>query len=302
MEDQATPIELSTRALRALPGLGEHAREFEEDMLAIASKSPDEDLREAAIRALIGIGGWRTRDFLVRAIESPELDWHCSDTVLEGISRLTPEAARVVPVLCSRILDRKGGLNYEVLEALGAYGAAARNAAPELLVLLDSPEDLDRAAVIEALSMIDPAVSLPRVLAMVESPKEEGAEYCAMEILFSMDVDAESVVPTLKRQLRRAANADFACLALASFGSKAQSAVPDVIDAILEERACPLDGALALGLLLEGTGEEPPLLDHLERYYVLDPEELEWIETVRAAIRGDAAAAERIRSSLHMYF
>ncbi|MEX0702861.1 MAG: HEAT repeat domain-containing protein [Planctomycetales bacterium] len=221
------------------------------------------------------------------------------DEALYAIGRLGDKAREAVPaivkLLAAPTYGRDGQYRrYAAANALGSIGPAARPAAPALVALLRSGEAASAAAsalgeigadapeavaaliaalddsqafhsAIEALAKLGPAGE-PAVRKLLAELDDEFARHDAAAALGAFEAHAERVVPVLAARLR---DPDVemrrrAAAALGRLGTKAKSALPDLI-ALLEDEQIREAAATALGGLgAEAAPAVPALAKLLE--------------------------------------
>jgi hypothetical protein len=154
--------------------------------------------------------------------------------------------------------------------------------------------------VLETLSKIAPVLAVDPLIDIMEGSLADDPDPWAADILVEMNLEPDRLLEHLRRAVR---NAETNCVAdffpaLLRMDSRARAAVPDLIEAVREERLHYPDGAVMLGLLLEGTGKPPLILDRM--LDLMDPEyeqeEIALIRKARAAIKGDRAASDALRA------
>jgi hypothetical protein len=301
IHDEETTCSLYTEAIRLLPETGYPLDQFLDVLLRAASQDDDEELKLAAYSVLSETQDYRAQDFFLSALEALEPEECLPDELLQGLSRLQPDPVRAIPPLLNHLVYEDELLDSEILETLGHYGRQAEPALPVLMGMLNRARWLEL-DLLKTVSKIEPALAVDPLIDIVEGDFEWTAPSDAASLLISLGEDPAVIVPALRHAIKdaRSGSAEDLAYEAARLGTRAKAVGPEVIEAILEERIDPLDGALVLGLVLKGSGRIPPLLDEIMRQLCQDEcyEDLEWIRKSKAAIMGDRASAERIRAQV----
>lgn len=191
-------VDIRLVAAEALGDIGPPARDAVPLLLPMLNDQAS-GVRCAAARALGKLGGNNNEvlAMLLRMADDPEND----QVLAEAAYWLGPKAEKLVPALRRFLANKEHSLHRNAAPALGAVGAAARDAVPDLLASLKTSDNqpyIDY-PVVEALGKIghDAARVVPALQALLNE-KEEQLQLHAIRALGRFGTDARTAVPALR--------------------------------------------------------------------------------------------------------
>jgi HEAT repeat protein len=202
----------------------------ETDMSAVIKALSDND-KTAEIKATdevidIGPKAKAATPVLMHLLDSDDADvrWHAA----RALAEIGPGAKAAVPVLLKALKDENPMVRGYAADALEQIRDASK---PVVIALADLLEDKDhnvRRRAIDAIVGIhpEPQLIVPILKKAIEDAQmDPSITVPAMEVLAEM---GDAGMPILLEELRNEKSRYWACVALASCGSKAKAAVPDL--------------------------------------------------------------------------
>jgi HEAT repeat protein len=154
-------------------------------------------------------------------------------------------------------------IRYNAIDLLIRLGKNAKFAAPHLRDLLKDPHPSVRIKAAEALWKIEQPAPGPLLTVLTEAAKEEeeGFRTAALAVLTEMGEKAKPALPTVKKGLKDKAFAVKlqAIRAAGAMGPAAKSAVPELLNIILDDDTGFLEAQVALALGKIGSAAVPSL-------------------------------------------
>jgi HEAT repeat protein len=138
--------------LAAFGHQGEKAKSAASELLSFAGRSPDRELGDRVFLTVATFGRDAIGD-LVPYLQSDRLETRRRTAL--ALSRLGPDAADAVPMLCETVNDEETLMRFWAAKALGNVGPAARPAAESLRRLFDDADPNVRWEATNAIAKID---------------------------------------------------------------------------------------------------------------------------------------------------
>lgn len=205
----------------------------------------------------------------IKALEDEDAEKRLA--AITALAKIGPKAEEAIDPLIKRFADKEGGLRYEASAAVGKIGpkaippllktlvstdaqvrlwsafalgemrAGAKEAIPALLKALEDKEATVRAEVLSALGGMGPVAkeALPRVTASLKDA-EKRVRRTAAAALWHIDAQIDVPLPILiegfKDKEADSLDRQACILVIATMQSKAQSAVPELIEALGDKK------------------------------------------------------------------
>lgn len=199
---------------------------------------------EFAFRALVACGSG-TVPALVQLLQSG--DQNIRSKALDSLAKIGTEAGAVIPALVTLLNDPDMTIRAAAFSTLGQLGKAAKAAVPDLIAALKDEEN--RYNAVYALGELgsEAEAAVPALVPLIRDKNVCSAVFTALGKI------GEAAVPDLKIALQDSDDdvRRNAAAALGQMGGAAKAAVPDLIEALKDDKVC--DSAInALG----GIGSE----------------------------------------------
>ncbi len=162
------------------------------------------------------------------------------------LGELEAKGAAGVPDLVAALSAKEVTLRVAAIRALGRIGLAATEAAPALVKAVGDANPLVRRAAIEALPRLQASrdITLPLFVKMLE----EAEPAIAIGVVASLAEQGEAAVPPMINALKNERACYWACLVLGEMGEKAQLAVPNLVEVLQhKDQHCRMQALDALG-------------------------------------------------------
>jgi HEAT repeat protein len=170
---------------------------------------------------------------LKAALKNP--DEKARIVAIDGLAKLGPGAQDAVDDLVTQLADESASASVRAHAAwaLGCVGKGAKSAAPALVKTAADPDFHVRRESVEALKAIGDADVANPVLAAALDDKDPSVRVAALDALTEFGAAG---VPVLSSALSRPGTRYWAALALGELGPTARAAVPQLAEALSDER------------------------------------------------------------------
>lgn len=221
-------------AARALARAGPSAADAVGDLAALASRDPDNSVRDYTVRALGAIGP-KARPAvpsILAALRSP--DSHARVTAAQALSEIVPDDRSSADALVLALSDSDAYVRRWSIRALGAMGAPAQVAIPALVAKARGQNPEERGLAISALGRLgplEPGRVVPVLLAIIEQG-ELNSRSAALGALSQFQPLPESAIPVLMKQLALDETLGANLVAAPVLAKAGRRALPPLIDAL----------------------------------------------------------------------
>jgi HEAT repeat protein len=269
VDDPTTPTDKRIDAIEILRTMGPDA-EMAIAALTQALKSPDADVRLAAVKALTAIGAKKSHravEDLAPLLKDSSQNVRIATSLLLGQMGLEAKAA--IPDLTTALDDPSVTVRLNAIAALSLMGNTAKAAVPQLLrALYDPHPEMREKAAIALGRMGQDAKPAVNGLAQVLNDSDPKLRVAAATALGQIGVAAKVAVPELIRLLQNpdAKLRSVAARALGEIGEAASAAIPQLTKALNDgDKDVRLNAARALGYIgVEARSALPQLVTNLQ--------------------------------------
>ncbi len=273
-------------------------------------------------------GGAIVAERLSRIASDPEqLERELDNGLGDAILAAGLPASQVVPTLAWRLRDKRGLLDWNVLDVLSAYGADAREAIPDLIAAFDvdpaeDEDGMERTSIAVALAAIDPEEGIARLTDLVDSAdpaidaetlvdglretgrpeaidplmrlfhhRDPDVSESAALALIELRADPEAILPRVAEAIDRGAY-DFpyeVVERMGEYGADAACIAPWLLESLRADTISRIPGALAAAEILAGTKRVPSIFDDLVDAAIREDDYAEraWTMYARARVAGE---------------
>jgi len=240
---EADDVDLARAATRSLRAFGPAAASAV-PALARVLNSTDQNFCIEVARALAAIGPDATGAVpaLVKQLTDPQTPRVEKEAMLEALAAIGPAATEALPAVTKLVGDKEPALRVAAASTLGKMGSTSPESAKKLLGALNDSRLAVHVASLKALAEMGPTAAgvADDVKAYLVKSHEPAANVWAATVLVSVGVDADenlkSILAAVKDKSPTARFARVAAIDAAGvLGAKAQSAVPDLRDALKDK-------------------------------------------------------------------
>jgi len=236
-------VDLARAATRCLRSFGPAAAPAVPALARVLESSDQNFCIEAAqALAAVGPGAAGAVPALIKQLTDPRTPQVEKESMLDAIAAIGPAAKDALPTVMKLVGDKEPALRVAAAAALGKIGSSSPESVKRLSNALNDSRLAVHVAALKSLAQMGPVAAsvADDVKTYLGTSHEPAANVWAAAVLVSFSVDADAhlkfILAALKDKTPTARFARVAAIdAIGVLGAKAQSAVPDLRDALKDK-------------------------------------------------------------------